>query len=215
MRPRRIEGSAFRVLVDSLRNNTTLTYLDLHTNPIGKKGVTALSEVLKTNMILTCLNLHLNNIEDKGALILSEALKVNATLAALVLTNNSIGNEGAFAFSEILKTNTTLITLDLRFNLIKKGVLVLLNALKASSTLTSLGFWNTFLMEQLSGGGVLKRLPIWERRVSRTFGGTQGQHDLDQFGIGEQVCWERRGPGTVRGQNQHNFNHVGLVEEQN
>ncbi|KAG0005602.1 hypothetical protein BGZ79_003513 [Entomortierella chlamydospora] len=132
-------ASNFRVLVNSLKTNTTLTTLNLKDNSIGKEGALALSQSLKTNTVLTTLNLRNNSIGNEGALALLEALKVNATLTTLNSWGNSIGKEGALALSEALKTNTTLTTLDLEANSVgDEGALALSEALKANTTLATL-----------------------------------------------------------------------------
>ncbi|KAF9900334.1 hypothetical protein BX616_002621, partial [Lobosporangium transversale] len=123
MRPREIGASDFRLLVNSLKSNATLTTLDLRDNSIG----------------------------NEGALVLSEALKANATLTSLGLRCNLIGDEGAYALSEALKANTTLAIMDLRGNAItKEGALVLLDALKTSSTLKTLGLRESLITGELS-----------------------------------------------------------------
>ncbi|KAF9432945.1 hypothetical protein BGZ76_010115, partial [Entomortierella beljakovae] len=116
MIPGEIDATDFRVLVKSLKTNTTLVNLNLRGNKIGNKGALALSEALKTNNTLTALHLRTNSIGNEGALALSKALKTNTTLTALDLRYNSIGSEGALALTEALKTNTTLTTLDLEGN---------------------------------------------------------------------------------------------------
>ncbi|KAI8599963.1 hypothetical protein EDD21DRAFT_444928 [Dissophora ornata] len=139
MKPRSIRTSDFRVLVNSLKTNTTFTTLDLSSNWIEKEEALALFEALKNNTTLTTLNLQEISIDKEGALALSEALKSNTTLTTLKLTMNSIGMEGARALSEALKINTTLTTLDLTGNSIgKEGALALSETLKTNSTLTIL-----------------------------------------------------------------------------
>ncbi|KAI8604942.1 hypothetical protein EDD21DRAFT_411569 [Dissophora ornata] len=128
-----IQASEFRVFVNSLKTNTTLTTLNLGDCSIGNEGTLALSEALNTNTTLTTLDLGYNLIGNEGALALSEALKTNTALTTLNLRDNSIGNEGALALSEALKTNTTLTSLNLQYNSFgNEGARALTNVSKAS-----------------------------------------------------------------------------------
>ncbi|KAF9375877.1 hypothetical protein BGX21_003661 [Mortierella sp. AD011] len=134
-----IGAGDFRVLINSLKTNTTLTTLNLGDNSIGNEGALALPEALKTNTTLIPLRLQDNSIGKEGALALSEALKTNTSLITLELGGNSIGRGGALALSEALKTNTTLVTLRLPWNSIgKEGALAMSDALKTNTTLITL-----------------------------------------------------------------------------
>ncbi|KAH7054762.1 hypothetical protein BKA57DRAFT_452132 [Linnemannia elongata] len=129
----------FGILVEAIKDNSTLTTLTLWGNSIGSNGAQALSEALKTNSTLTTLNLGDNLIGDNGAQALSEALKTSSTLTTLKLQYSSIGVHGARALSEALKVNSTLTTLSLVFNSIgPNGAQALSEALMANSTLTTL-----------------------------------------------------------------------------
>ncbi|KAG0361138.1 hypothetical protein BGX24_005427, partial [Mortierella sp. AD032] len=138
-------------LFEALKTNLALTTLDLDDNSIGKNGVMVLSEALKTNLTLTTLNLMSNSIGDYGAMAVSDALKSNSALITLYLSNNSIGDNGAMALSEALKTNSTLITLDLWANVIgESGAAALSGALKTNSALTNLYLYS------IDGSGALE-----------------------------------------------------------
>ncbi|KFH63132.1 hypothetical protein MVEG_11169 [Podila verticillata NRRL 6337] len=140
MMPRMIGAKDVGLLSETLKTNSTLTSLDLHSNSIGDNGAAALSEALKTNSTLTTLDLRGNSIGDNGAQALGEALKTNSTLATLHLCSNSIGDKGAVALSEAIKINSTLTNLYLQHNSIgENGAVALSEALKANSTLTTLG----------------------------------------------------------------------------
>ncbi|KAF8966212.1 hypothetical protein BGZ46_000404, partial [Entomortierella lignicola] len=174
MTARQIGRDDFRVLVNSLGVNNTLTTLNLRYNSIGKQGAITLSEALKTNNTLTTLNLESNSIGKEGALALSEALKTNTTLNTLDLESNSIGKEGALALSKALKTNTTLVALNLRYNSIgREGALALSEALKTNNTLTNLNLrYNSIgkegalaLSETLKINTTLTTLDLWRNSI--------------------------------------------------
>ncbi|WP_051908367.1 hypothetical protein [Candidatus Odyssella acanthamoebae] len=126
-----------------LRNEPTLTSLDLSGDGIGDSGGVALGEALKVNTTLTSLDLGDNQIGDTGGTALGEALKINTTLTSLDLERNEIGKFGGVAFGEALKTNTTLTSLDLGYTEIgDTGGTAFGEALKTNTTLTSLD-WGT------------------------------------------------------------------------
>ncbi|CAF3972958.1 unnamed protein product [Adineta steineri] len=102
-----------------LKDNTTLTELNLCWNQVGDRGAKYLSKGLQNNKTLTTLNLLNNQIGDKGAQYLGEALQKNKTLTKLELYENQIGDEGAQYLGEALQKNTTLTKLDLSYNRIR------------------------------------------------------------------------------------------------
>ncbi|ORZ23693.1 hypothetical protein BCR41DRAFT_348998 [Lobosporangium transversale] len=137
--PIKIYPNDFQIFVKSLKNNTTLTYLDLRSNAVKEIGALALSEALKSETTLKHLTLSGNQIGNEGALALSEALKSNTSLTTLNLEHNRIGEEGALALSIMLKVNMTLTALRLRNNSIWDiGARDLSDALKANTALTTL-----------------------------------------------------------------------------
>eukprot|EP00588_Corethron_pennatum_P013780 CAMPEP_0194274722 /NCGR_PEP_ID=MMETSP0169-20130528/7733_1 /TAXON_ID=218684 /ORGANISM="Corethron pennatum, Strain L29A3" /LENGTH=259 /DNA_ID=CAMNT_0039017993 /DNA_START=82 /DNA_END=861 /DNA_ORIENTATION=+ len=105
-----------KVLAAALRDNTTITTLNLNKNEIGDEGAAAIVKGLRGNTTLTCLVLMANEIGDKGAAAIGEALHHNTTITHLLLDLNKIGDEGAAAIGEGLRCNTTLIHLHLSNN---------------------------------------------------------------------------------------------------
>ncbi len=67
----------------------------LNCNEIGPKGSAALSEALKDNFTVTRLDLSSNNILDAGASSIADFLKVSTVLKYLELEDNGIGPPGA------------------------------------------------------------------------------------------------------------------------
>ena len=86
--------------------------LDLSQNPLKNGELPRLIEVLRNDPTLTHLNLHDNQIGTQGAQVLAEALKVNRTLTQLDLWNNQIRAQGAQALSKALQVNRTLTQLS-------------------------------------------------------------------------------------------------------
>lgn len=85
-----IGSAGNKMLMDTLRNNTSLTYLNLKKNSIGDAGMIALTEMLKTNKTLLKIDLRGNGITDKSVKKISEMLEINNTLTHMMLYKNKI-----------------------------------------------------------------------------------------------------------------------------
>ncbi|XP_011270818.1 hypothetical protein CAOG_09085 [Capsaspora owczarzaki ATCC 30864] len=114
----RIDLAGARAIAEALKVNTTVTRLYLNSSLTGDAGVQAIAEALRVNKTLSCLNLDFNQIGDGGAWAIAEALKVNTALTALLLEFNQIGDAGACAIAAALKANKTVTLLDLTSNCI-------------------------------------------------------------------------------------------------
>ncbi|MBL0942217.1 MAG: hypothetical protein IBJ00_05800, partial [Alphaproteobacteria bacterium] len=94
--------------------------IDLSNNYIGNKGVIILIDFLKYNRVLAYLNLSNNLISDEGAKALAEYLSKendkNTSLQRLKLNNNYIHENGGKALLDSYCNNKTLIYLSLRGN---------------------------------------------------------------------------------------------------
>ena len=145
----RISEAHVVALAEALKQNTSLTQLDLSYNDISAQGVAALAEALKHNTSLTQLDLSDNDISDQGAADLAEALKQNTSLTQLDLTDNDISAQGAAELAEALKQNTSLTQLDLSDNDISaQGAVDLAEALKHNTSLTQLDLSDNDISDQ-------------------------------------------------------------------
>lgn len=112
-------------LAERMRNNKSLTSLNLSMNLLGDQGVQFIAEVLNTTALKT-LDISTNMIGDKGMRAIALALMDNKTLTSLNLDMNKIGDEGAVMMASALQKNTTLKYLNLSENyLTKEGVAIL------------------------------------------------------------------------------------------
>ena len=135
-----------KYIAEALKENTSLTTLNLLDNNIGAAGAKDIAEALKVNTSLTTLNLlsttlifGRNNIVAAGAKDIAEALKENTSLTTLDLSWNYIGDAEARDIAEALKVNTSLITLNLDGNNIgAAGAQYISEALKENTSLTTL-----------------------------------------------------------------------------
>jgi hypothetical protein len=89
-----IGNSCNKIFIDTLRNNTSLTYLNLKKNNIGDAGIVALSKMLKTNKTLLKIDLKGNGITNKSIEKILEMLAVNNTLTHMMLDKNKITVDG-------------------------------------------------------------------------------------------------------------------------
>ena len=133
-------------LAECLRFNTTLKSLDFSYNGIDDAGATHLAQILQDNAALTSLGLHHNRISDLGAAQLAECLHVNTTLRSLDLGCNFIGIEGATQFADCLRVNTSLKSLFLGdCGIYDEGATQLAECLRVNATLTSLELWSNMI----------------------------------------------------------------------
>ena len=119
-------------LAHALRENTTVTNLNLRFNIIGNEGAQAIADMLAVNTKLTHLSLESNQIGDEGAHALANALKVNSTLTSIVLGYNRIGDVGAHHIADMMRNNTTIINIYLGNNQFGAEGIAELEAVKAS-----------------------------------------------------------------------------------
>lgn len=133
-------------LIDGLKNNNTLTNLNLSKNNLQDDNIYILAEILKNNNTLQKINLSDNFISDNGFTFIINALvnnssivslnlsynniidlildqyplldnfRKNKSLQELRLSHNMLTTDGIIVLSEILKYNSSLLTLDLSIN---------------------------------------------------------------------------------------------------
>ncbi|CAL8294907.1 unnamed protein product [Lota lota] len=124
-------------LAEGLRANHSLRYLDLRCNQVSRDGAQSLSGVLKSNGALQILDLSSNRIEDEGAASLSEAIASPACgLKALAITSNNIGSPGLLALVGAMKANSTLTHVYIWGNHLHEPVCQAFSELKESGRLS-------------------------------------------------------------------------------
>ena len=72
---------------------------------IGDAGATQLAGMLRENETVTEMDLRDNQIGDEGARALADMLRENETVKAMYLDGNQIGAEGARALADGLREN--------------------------------------------------------------------------------------------------------------
>ena len=108
-----IRWEAVKIMFHHLKNNTSLTCIDLSGNQIDFQGCIYLRDYLSKNNILKSLNLAHNKLYNRGAKILAEGLKTNKSLVHLDITSNEIGDEAFIDFGNKIMENTGLKSLKI------------------------------------------------------------------------------------------------------
>ena len=102
--------SLIQMLAEALKEDNSITHLDLSHNNIGTQGAIALAEALKENNSIIYINLDTNNIGDIGAAALAEALKINQNIIHIDLSVIDIGTDEKKALADALKANYIIIS---------------------------------------------------------------------------------------------------------
>eukprot|EP01048_Picozoa_sp_COSAG05_P009761 COSAG05_NODE_821_length_7122_cov_142.066781_3_plen_600_part_00 len=89
-------------LAEALRNNESLTVLDLSMNDIGDEGAWELADALEENTCLRSLKLDGNGITGAGIEFFPSTLRKNSQLEALSFAMNKLGDDGAKAIATML-----------------------------------------------------------------------------------------------------------------
>ncbi|XP_062297415.1 leucine-rich repeat-containing protein 34 [Scomber scombrus] len=135
----RLNDDDVLALTKSLRDNTSVTGLDLRYNNITDEGATHLADLLQEgNSALNSLDLTFNDIMTDGAEVLAKSLQGNSSLLSLRLSGNKIGNKGAMHLASMLQVNNTLQELQLAdCDLATQSVIALIIVMKSNESLRS------------------------------------------------------------------------------
>ena len=97
-----------KALAESLVQNTSLVYLDLHSCGIHDKGLGPISAMLKSNKTIESLNLRANYINDYGITNLAQAIEQNYVLKELNVHSNDFTRTGGDVLMRVLKEHPTI-----------------------------------------------------------------------------------------------------------
>ncbi|XP_059183190.1 leucine-rich repeat-containing protein 34 isoform X2 [Centropristis striata] len=136
-RVQRLDDRDALALSKCLRNNQSVTGLDVRYNNITGEGVRHLVDLLQQDSsALKSLNLMFNDIQTDGAEALAKSLQCNSTLLRLTLSGNKIQNRGAMHLASMLQLNCTLQELELAHcDLATQSVIAFAIVLKSNRTL--------------------------------------------------------------------------------
>ena len=113
-----VEGALF--LSSILRNNETLISINIANNNIGDEGFGAIANSIMHHKSLRSVNIGLNNLRSHGIRHVVNLIYFNAHITTLILSGNQIGDQGVIDIASALNKNTTLTTLGLRDNYISR-----------------------------------------------------------------------------------------------
>ncbi|KAG8366570.1 hypothetical protein BUALT_Bualt17G0093700 [Buddleja alternifolia] len=122
-------------MADALKQNRSVTTVNLGENYIHAKGITEIAQVLKDNSVVTALEIGYNPIGPEGAKALAEVLKGHGNVKELMLGWCQIGANGAEHMADMLKYNSTISSLDLSSNGLRDeddGAFAIAQAVKAN-----------------------------------------------------------------------------------
>ncbi|XP_032360258.1 leucine-rich repeat-containing protein 34 [Etheostoma spectabile] len=109
----RLNDDDVLAICECLRNNQSVSGLDVRYNNITDEGVGHLVGLLQCNSTLLSLRLSGNKIGNRGAMHLAGMLQVNSTLKELQLADCDLDTQSVIAFAIVLKSNKTLLSVDI------------------------------------------------------------------------------------------------------
>ena len=137
-----VTGTGVEALMDGLRSNPIITSLNLHSNPINHRGVTAIASFLadEDSSLQELVLDDSKTIGDEGVRAVIAALSCNFTLTTLSLKSCGVGKLATEALASCLNTNTALRELVLTSNagIGSEGVEAISKGLKTNSALRKL-----------------------------------------------------------------------------
>ena len=137
----KIDGKGVHHLVQALRENTTVTKLNLSGNPIGTNGALALAKVVH-NKSLQNFDMSNCNIDSEGlyACHLAQSFCENTTLKELDLSHNPIGTltKGAMALAKVMHSTSLQVVKVCSCSIDSEGAYHITQALHENTTLRRL-----------------------------------------------------------------------------
>ena len=102
-------------IANSLRTNTTISYLNVTGCGISDIGVQSLAEAIAANgsIRLEELDISYNNIGDMGLARIATALQINTTIKYFSMSHCGISDKGAESLARVLAVNRSLTCLNL------------------------------------------------------------------------------------------------------
>ncbi|XP_048575792.1 uncharacterized protein LOC116608883 isoform X4 [Nematostella vectensis] len=108
-----IDEANFGNLIESLKNNVTLSEICIVSDDFGDSCAIKLAEILSDNTSLTDVRINSTILGGTGIKSLANALKVNKTVRTLGIDGGNLTSEAGRAIGEMLRHNTTVTSLFL------------------------------------------------------------------------------------------------------
>jgi len=136
------------VILQALKAISSLKVLSLNRNNMSEKVVNDLADVIKSNVRLEELHLDYNNLQSSAVVVL-QALKAISSLKILNLKSNNMSGKVVDDLADVIKNNTCLEELHLDNNNLHTSAVVILQALKAISSLKVLSLNSNSMSEKV------------------------------------------------------------------
>lgn len=133
-------------VVSFLKENMSITSLDLGGNRFGSEGSIHIAELLKNNKSLKSLGLYNSGLGDTGLATIVNGLEENFTLKSLALGENNITDLGVQTLTQFFLRNQSIETFGLDYNVSIREISTLISTL-AKSNIKRLGFRECCLSE--------------------------------------------------------------------
>lgn len=132
-------------ILESIKLSQTSSLLKVDVNSISCRS---LAKSLRDNKSITYLDISNNNLDDHAGAYIGRILKYNNTIKHLELDNNNFANDTIIAIGEALKVNNALVHISLDSNPLFvedniSAMTVFADGVKTSSSLTTLNLWRT------------------------------------------------------------------------
>lgn len=159
-----------KLLFDALKINKKITHFSYAYNNLSSFGGSSLLvPFLKENQTLTYLNLSGNHMDHTDISILAKAFKENTSVVDLNLSGNKLDTRCAKALSDFIKDNNTLTSLDLGYCDIKKeGMEALAKSLAENKSLTKLNLESDVFTSKIKGQSLEILVSALEKNQSLT-----------------------------------------------
>ncbi len=154
-----INNNGIISLANILKDNITITDLDLSFNKFNFEVASNLKEVIMFNKTIMTLFLDNNNLGDPGIFILVQGLIENNTLRKLNISDNNINIKGAEAIARALLFNKSIMELDIfNNNISDEGTIALANTLESNDTITKINLSGNNISDNgaIALGNILK-----------------------------------------------------------
>ncbi len=136
--------SGTATICNFLATNNTVTKVDFSRNRIQKVGANAIASILTENSKLKTLDLSHNALSEEDFELIASQLQTQHTLENLDLSSNSFTTKCGYLFSCVFASNESLVMLNLSCNYIgDEGIRDLVPGLKQNGTIRNLDLsWN-------------------------------------------------------------------------
>ncbi|MBX9705506.1 MAG: hypothetical protein K5Q00_04570, partial [Gammaproteobacteria bacterium] len=130
-----LNSSDMTILVNALKNNSSVNILHLNGNNIKVNGLSQVIDLIQSNTPLGMITLDTANLDNSDAIAVAAALRNNKNLFAIVMNYNAITVTGASALVESIAQHPKITHVQLSGNAIGDAAAIRLASLPTITTL--------------------------------------------------------------------------------